>query len=159
MIYSPLLHMRKKLIFFPLQFTWSPSTRKMLTNTTFFFRLIELIWASGITFLYLIHIPMVSHLQYFSGLKHRTEVLRLSLQGTGSASKLGQWMIYVGGWVHILPGVSPNNRAKLKNSHWNGHCFFWGWLSKTKSINIWDLTGICRQTVPTTNTGEQIRRQ
>lgn len=37
--------------------------------------------------------------------------------------------------------------------------FLRGWLSKTKSISVWDLTGFCRQIVPITSTREQIRRQ
>lgn len=38
----------------------------------------------------------------------------------------------------------------LGNSQENEACFLRGWLSKTKSINIWFLTGFCKQIVPIT---------
>lgn len=38
----------------------------------------------------------------------------------------------------------------LRNSQENEACFLRAWLSKTKSINIWFLTGFCKQIVAIT---------
>lgn len=79
MIYSPLLHMQKKLIFFHYNLPGLQAQEKCL-QTLFF----QTDWV-GIDLSYHLFIfdtytnGVQSYLRYFSGLKHQPEVLQLSL--------------------------------------------------------------------------------
>ena len=58
---------------------------------------------------------------------------------------------YQGNCLYVFfPLYHRTPAHSLRNTQENEACFLKGWLSKTKSINIWFLTGFCKQIVPIT---------